>query len=296
MSSPLVSVLITAYQPDKESIEEAIASVRAQEYANLEVLVVDDGSSPRVDELVDKDFFKDVRYEYMPHKGLPYGLIRGVELAKGDYVAVLDQDDRLHDAQSLGVRVAALQRSKGSFAYGNMVIVNQAGVEFAHRKFKAYATGDGFVEAFMKNFFGPAQHSTVLFDRRLALEVGGYDASYQAGFDNDLLMRLASRRPATYVDHTVLDYRAHPKNTSATIKHRLDGLRQQFHSIERHVSSPFVQRAYKTRAAVFTGLKIAYLLGERVYSREQATKSIGRILPDGIISSAGMLERNPQHL
>lgn len=90
MDRPLVSAIIPVYNGE-DYLEEAIASVLAQSYGNLEVLVVDDGSSDRSAAIVAG--FPAVRYHYQPNQGQCAALNTGMRLARADYLAFLDQDD-----------------------------------------------------------------------------------------------------------------------------------------------------------------------------------------------------------
>lgn len=87
---PLVSVIVPVYNGES-FLEEAIASILAQSYRNLEVLVVDDGSSDGSAEIVTG--FPAVRYHYQPNQGQCAALNTGIRLARADYLAFLDQDD-----------------------------------------------------------------------------------------------------------------------------------------------------------------------------------------------------------
>ena len=91
--NPLISVIIPAYDRPKQ-LEEAVRSVLAQSYQTFELIVVDDGStldlSP-VEEMVMSRGHYFVRKE---HKGVAAARNTGLSLAKGEWIALLDSDDR----------------------------------------------------------------------------------------------------------------------------------------------------------------------------------------------------------
>src|SRR4026207_1616410 len=91
--TPLVSVIIPVYNYDRY-LGEAIESVLSQTYQQLEVIVVDDGSTDQSGEVARSFDGRGVRYCQQVHAGIGPARNKGVELAQGDYIAFLDADDR----------------------------------------------------------------------------------------------------------------------------------------------------------------------------------------------------------
>ena len=91
--SPLVSVIIPVYNYDRY-LAEAVESVLNQTYQHVEVIVVDDGSTDRSGEVAKSFADRGVQYCYQVHSGIGPTRNKGVELARGDFIAFLDADDR----------------------------------------------------------------------------------------------------------------------------------------------------------------------------------------------------------
>jgi len=91
--SPLVSVIIPVYNYDRY-LAEAIESVLSQTYRRLEVIVVDDGSTDQSAEVARSFAGRGVRYCHQVHAGIGPARNSGVELARGEFLAFLDADDR----------------------------------------------------------------------------------------------------------------------------------------------------------------------------------------------------------
>jgi glycosyltransferase involved in cell wall biosynthesis len=91
--SPLVSVIIPVYNYDRY-LAETVESVLSQTYQHLEVIVVDDGSTDRSGEVAKSFADRGVRYCHQVHSGIGPTRNKGVELARGDFIAFLDADDR----------------------------------------------------------------------------------------------------------------------------------------------------------------------------------------------------------
>ncbi|MBE9179511.1 glycosyltransferase family 2 protein [Oculatella sp. LEGE 06141] len=92
-SQPLISVVIPCYNTD-QFIGEAIASALNQTYPNVEIIVVDDGSSDRSLEVI-QSFGDRIRFDSINHRGACAARNRGLELSKGEYIQFLDADDLL---------------------------------------------------------------------------------------------------------------------------------------------------------------------------------------------------------
>jgi len=92
-NNPLVSVVIPCYN-SQAYVGEAIRSALDQTHKNLEVIVIDDGSSDASLQVI-KSFGQSVRWETGPNRGAPAARNRGAELARGEFIQFLDADDLL---------------------------------------------------------------------------------------------------------------------------------------------------------------------------------------------------------
>jgi glycosyltransferase involved in cell wall biosynthesis len=88
---PLISVVIPVYNRERY-IVEAIESVRAQDYAPVEIIVVDDGSTDGTAAAV-RGMGTDIRYLYQDNRGVAGARNAGVSAATGPFLAFLDSDD-----------------------------------------------------------------------------------------------------------------------------------------------------------------------------------------------------------
>ncbi|MBR3627772.1 MAG: glycosyltransferase [Elusimicrobia bacterium] len=89
-NNPLISVMMPTYNNGKY-IKQAIESIYAQNYNNMEIIVVDDGSTDNTREILNQ--YKDVKYFYIEHKGISVARNMALEKSKGEYIAFLDSDD-----------------------------------------------------------------------------------------------------------------------------------------------------------------------------------------------------------
>lgn len=89
-NSLFVSIVIPVYNGEK-FLQEALASVFSQTYRDFEVIVIDDGSTDRSPEIIRS--YPSIRYFLQENRGVAAARMRGIELAKGELIAFLDQDD-----------------------------------------------------------------------------------------------------------------------------------------------------------------------------------------------------------
>jgi glycosyltransferase involved in cell wall biosynthesis len=106
-SIPLVSVIIPAFNCDR-FINEAVESVRQQNYEPIEIIVIDDGSTDGTEACV-KRLGKDISYIYQSNRGPAAARNTGIGMARGDLISFLDADD-YWPANRLNVQLARMKR------------------------------------------------------------------------------------------------------------------------------------------------------------------------------------------
>ena len=130
INNPLVSVIIPTYKRS-DYLLRAIDSVLRQTYAPIEIIVVDDNEgNNEFREATKKNlqhYITSAAIQYLEHennKGLPAARNTGIRLAKGDYVAFLDDDDEFLP-EKIGLQVACFQRNNPSvgLVYGSFMLI-----------------------------------------------------------------------------------------------------------------------------------------------------------------------------
>lgn len=92
---PRVSVIIPTYNR-REYVQEAIDSALAQTFTDYEIIVIDDGSTDGTSEALQARYGNRIHYEWQENQGESVARNRGIELARGEYIAFLDSDDLWH--------------------------------------------------------------------------------------------------------------------------------------------------------------------------------------------------------
>lgn len=119
----MVSVIIVVYNEEKY-ISQAIESVLNQTYKNIQLIVVDDGSTDKTAELVKK--YKNVKYIYQENRGEGSARNLGMSLADGDYLAFLDADD-LYRNDKIEKQVKILKENNDiHIVYNDLEVVDES--------------------------------------------------------------------------------------------------------------------------------------------------------------------------
>ena len=94
--NPKISIIIPAFNSE-DTLERCVESAKNQTYKNLEIIIIDDGSTDQTSEL-GKNLEKTderVKYIFQENRGLPSARNRGKKLATGEYLFFLDSDDTI---------------------------------------------------------------------------------------------------------------------------------------------------------------------------------------------------------
>ena len=210
---PLVSVVITTYNTKQDWLQEAIESALKQTYRDLEVIVVDDGSTLDMTWVTERHGTR-LRYVRKENGGPASARNLGIRFARGRYVAFLDGDD-VWVSDKLEAQMALFASApETALVYARAGTVNDAGQTIARRseRLPKYA-GRVLPQLFMRCFIGT---STVVVQRECVVRVGLFDEARDliSVEDYDLWLRIAERYPVDYVDRVLVTYRLHEEGIS----------------------------------------------------------------------------------
>jgi peptidoglycan-N-acetylglucosamine deacetylase len=122
---PLVSVIVPAHN-EEAAIEETIRSALASDYSNIEVVVVDDGSTDRTPEILDTAFAGDprVRVHHQVNRGKPAALNQALAMSAGEVIVTIDADTMVHPA-AIGCLVRHFADPGTGAVAGNVKVGNR---------------------------------------------------------------------------------------------------------------------------------------------------------------------------
>ncbi len=182
---PRVSVIIPAYNAS-ETILETLDSVVAQTFADIEILVINDGSSDNTAELVSN--YPDPRISLIniPNGGHAHARNVGLDAAKGSILSFIDADDQW-TSNKLSAQVKALTENPDANVVYSWTIYQSEQKRFAEKPF--YVEGDVYERLLLSNFI--ASGSNIAFRAEALKHSGGFDSGLNACADWDFYLRLA---------------------------------------------------------------------------------------------------------
>jgi glycosyltransferase involved in cell wall biosynthesis len=218
MPKPLVSVGIPVFNA-RALLKDAIRSVMCQSFRDWELLIVDDGSTDGVWDLLSG--LRDPRIHCFRHarnQGLAATLNEIAEAARGEFVARMDADDMMHPARLEAQLAAFHQHPELSFLWSACYVIGPSG-ELAGR-FPAYP---GSLSEHVLLRRNPVVHPAVMA-RTTWMRGNPYDAGYHRAEDRELWIRTAGDAVSRCLPRPLLFYRlpAHPHSAAYRASCRTD--------------------------------------------------------------------------
>ena len=213
-SAPLVSVIIPAYN-NARFLPDNIRSILEQSYRNIELIVVDDGSTDNTQAVL-AGFGDRLRYVRKANGGPSSARNLGIQMARGQLIAFQDADDLwlpekvrqqvefLHDHPDVGV------------VFSDLVIFNDQGIvrHSTKDRFRHIPSGMIFQDLLLERFIAT---SAVMVRRECLDDVGNFDESLLGAEDYNLYLRLARKYKFAFLDIPHVHKRAHEANLSANL-------------------------------------------------------------------------------
>ena len=211
-AAPLISVLLPVYNAEPY-VAAAMQSILRQDYGRLEVIAIDDGSTDRSLEILERCRRDDSRVSIISreNRGLVASLNEGLAVARGELVARMDADDFAYPWRLS--RQAALFAARPELGFcGALVDTLLHGRVLKGRLDPVFRLSLPELAKFFTIFL----HPTVVYNRKVISEADlHYDGAYRHAEDFDLFRRLADRYPAALMPESLLVYRVHPGSVTS---------------------------------------------------------------------------------
>ena len=213
---PLVSVIVPCYN-HADFIEVCVKSICRQTYGNIELIVLDDGSSDGSDKVLQElNSQYDFYYEHQENMGLCNTLNKGLSLCKGEYVCCFASDDVMM-LDRIEKQVTVMQGNPQAGACsGNVISINSKGETLTKQKMIP-SRELKFDDIFYKRTRGVSA-PTVMISKKTLDKVGGYDPEIKI---EDLYMWLKITKAGYSIIHSsdiYSYYRQHDNSTHSNIR------------------------------------------------------------------------------
>jgi teichuronic acid biosynthesis glycosyltransferase TuaG len=208
---PKVSIIIPFY--NCPYIDQAINSALSQTYSNVEVIVVDDGSTKHAERIV--PFLNHIHYIGKANGGTASALNYGIKLASGEYIAWLSSDDLFYSDKLL-CQVSFMQEQSSMISYTAFDQIDAYNNVTEHEVAPRFASTVDFYRSFL---LGDAINGcTIMAKKELMHSLGGFNESLPFTHDYDLWIRMILKQiPFDFLDKSLTMYRYHTE--MGTIKH-----------------------------------------------------------------------------
>lgn len=246
---PLVTVCIPAYNHEKY-VAECIESVLKQDYKNLELIIINDGSKDKTDEVIRayeqkcRDSFVRFEYRNRENKGLSVTLNEMLDWSQGKYFTACASDDMMLP-QKISLLIEELEKLDEQYAvaFGNATFIDDDSNEiYIDRKTKEYTTKEKGYKFFLdyfttgrefnykdKGVFGsyktllagnylPAMSYVIKLEK--IKEVGAWTSGNTVE-DWEMWLKLSKKYKFIYIDEPVALYRWHESNACKVIRKNL---------------------------------------------------------------------------
>ena len=214
-----ISVVVTTFNRGAR-IAATLDSVLAQTVAPCEILVIDDGSTDDTADWITAHYaaHSSLRVIRQPNAGVAAARNRGLNEARGEFVAFLDHDDIWHPHKLERQRQALQSAPQAAMCWCLWREIEADGNERADGQrlfdqlFWRGRSGRVFDDFIPKNVLLSA--SVPLIRTSFLRQIGGFDSRTQPSDDWDCWLRLARRHPFVFLNETLLDYAWHSENQS----------------------------------------------------------------------------------
>jgi glycosyltransferase involved in cell wall biosynthesis len=242
--------IITVCRNAEATLEEAIHSVAAQDYANREHIVVDGGSRDGTMAILERNKHTLARFVSEPDGGIYDAMNKGIALATGDVIGFLNADDCYAHAGVLSRIAAQFATPEVEACYADLVYVDQHDPGRVVRYWKSRDYVDGMFDS----GWMPA-HPTFYVRRDVYSRYGGYDTQYRLQSDFELTLRMLAVHHvrAVYVPETWVRMRTGGA-TNRSIRNVIRGNLEAYHAARKNglaVTPLFMVRKVLSRVRQF---------------------------------------------
>jgi glycosyltransferase involved in cell wall biosynthesis len=228
--NPTVSVIMPTYNRE-EYVENSVESVLRQTYTDFEMIIIDDGSEDNTERVI-KDI-DDPRIIYEKNEknlGIQKTLNKGIDIARGEYIARIDDQDTWIDKKKLDKQVNFLENNTDHVLVGTGAVVKSDRNNEIFRYLKPHKDQEIRSKILQKNAF---VHVSVVFSKRAAKSVGKYGEASEVEHveDYDLWLKLGTIGKLHNIPDYCVVYVENEKGISK--KNKLEQIRKNHYLIKK---------------------------------------------------------------
>ena len=208
MSEPRISIVIPSFNQG-EFIAQTLASLIGQNYPNLELIVIDGGSTDQTAEIIAQYAHAIAHYVSEPDNGQGHAINKGFRMATGEILAWLNSDD-LYLPCTLA-KIARLMRGSAApqLVYGGSILFDHCG-QFTQGRLPSEFDRERLT------YFDYIEQASTFWTRRVWETVGELDESYHYALDWEWFLRASKICDFTPLREYLSLYRLHPTHKTGS--------------------------------------------------------------------------------
>ncbi|WP_405420009.1 glycosyltransferase family 2 protein [Marinobacter flavimaris] len=217
--NPLVSIVTPTYNRS-DFLPEAIESVLSQTYENLELIIVDDGSTDDTQALVES-YQKDprIRYFYQSNQGQSAARNRGIAESRGDFICFLDSDNAWVPHKLERSLLAFERFPEAQVVYGDNILIDENSVEIGRNNMRRHS--GKITDRLLNDNF--VSMNTTMTRRQCFDEMGGFNEADRIAEDYELWLRFSTKFEFRYIPELLGFYREMENQISSDKQQRFEG-------------------------------------------------------------------------
>jgi glycosyltransferase involved in cell wall biosynthesis len=230
--------IVTVCFNSAATIEQTIQSVLQQNYPELEYIIVDGASKDDTLNIINRYATKIAKIVSEPDKGIYDAINKGIGLASGDLIAVLNSDDFYVDANVVSDVVEAFKNNNCDCSYGDLNYVDKDDPSKIKRKWISGKYKHGM---FFKGWMPP--HPTFFLKNDCYKKYGVYNLKLKSAADYELMLRMlhVNKIKAGYVPRVLVKMRVGGKSNVSLLNrikaNREDKLAWELNNIKPHITT-----------------------------------------------------------
>lgn len=273
--NPLISVIMPVYNGENY-LKKAIESVLIQTYNNIEIVLVDDGSTDGTEEIA-LSFGEKIRYFKKENGGVATALNFAIEKSNGEYISWLSHDDT-YEPNKIKSQIKELSKleNKKTIIYTNIREINNNGellkiVEFEKQHDKALLNYS--VYPILKECISGC---TLLIHKEVYEEFGAFKTDLLTTQDYELWFRMAQKYPLKHIPQILVNSRIHPEQDSRSIRaFFLKECDELWTNFTKQTSENQLKKMFKTKSSYLAPLAKKHY---KLFMQKSATESIFKIV------------------
>ncbi len=219
--NPLVSIIMPVYNGSKY-VKKAIDSALAQTYKNIEIIVINDGSTDNSEKII-KQYGKKLKYFKKENGGVATALNLAIERSKGEYISWLSHDDvYLEDKIKTNIEVLSTLKSterENTILYSNYIVIDKDSKQTWESPFHKEHSAEKLNSPFYPIFNGLIHGCSLLIPKKCFNEVGKFDPKLPTTQDYDLWYRMFPKYNIRFISKPTIKSRSHDEQGSKKGEH-----------------------------------------------------------------------------